>query len=140
MLIKNLTFFHQGLFHGIDNFINEASYMAMIGSTPGWAGKSVIIQGFGNVGLHTMRYLHRAGAKCIGILEYDGSIFNPEGMDPKELEEYKTNNGTIQGFPGASPYQGENLMFEKCDIFVPAAMEKVITKENAHKLNCKVSH
>lgn len=114
--------------------------MAMIGSTPGWAGKSVIIQGFGNVGLHTMRYLHRAGAKCIGILEYDGSIFNPEGMDPKELEEYKTNNGTIQGFPGASPYQGENLMFEKCDIFVPAAMEKVITKENAHKLNCKVSH
>ncbi|KAH9402834.1 glutamate dehydrogenase [Tyrophagus putrescentiae] len=128
----------RGLFHGIDNFINEASYMAMIGSTPGWAGKSVIIQGFGNVGLHTMRYLHRAGAKCIGILEYDGSIFNPEGMDPKELEEYKTNNGTIQGFPGASPYQGENLMFEKCDIFVPAAMEKVITKENAHKLNCKI--
>lgn len=113
--------------------------MAMIGSTPGWAGKSVIIQGFGNVGLHTMRYLHRAGAKVIGILEYDGSIYNADGMDPKELEEYKTNNGTIQGFPGAAPYEGENLMFEKCDIFVPAAMEKVITKENAHKINCKVS-
>ena len=112
--------------------------MAVIGCTPGWAGKSVIIQGFGNVGLHTMRYLHRAGAKCIGILEWDGSIFNPSGIDPKELEDYKMNNGTIVGFPGASPYEGESLMFEKCDIFVPAAMEKVISKDNADKLNCKV--
>lgn len=45
---------------------------------------------------------------------------------------------TIVGFPGAKPYQGENLMFEPCDIFVPAAIEKVITSENAGRIQAKV--
>uniref|UniRef100_G3ML80 glutamate dehydrogenase [NAD(P)(+)] n=2 Tax=Amblyomma TaxID=6942 RepID=G3ML80_AMBMU len=128
----------RGVFHGLDNFINEASFMSMIGTTPGWGGKTFIVQGLGNVGLHCTRYLTRAGARCIGIQEVDGSIFNPNGIDPKEIEEWKINNGTINGFPGAEPYQGENLIYEECDIFVPAALEKIITKENATKFKCKI--
>ncbi|KAL3197716.1 hypothetical protein MRX96_044779, partial [Rhipicephalus microplus] len=93
----------RGVFHGIDNFINEASFMSMIGTTPGWGGKTFIVQGLGN-----------------------------------EIEEWKINNGTINGFPGAEPYKGENLIYEDCDIFVPAALEKIITKNNASKFKCKI--
>uniref|UniRef100_A0A8C1VDS9 Glutamate dehydrogenase n=1 Tax=Cyprinus carpio TaxID=7962 RepID=A0A8C1VDS9_CYPCA len=119
----------RGVFHGIENFINEASYMSKLGLNPGFADKTFIIQGFGNVGLHSMRYLHRYGAKCVGIAEIDGSIWNPHGMDPKELEDYKLQHGTIVGFPNSQPYEG-NILEAECDILIPAAGEKQLTRKN----------
>uniref|UniRef100_A0A3Q2CE89 Glutamate dehydrogenase 1, mitochondrial n=1 Tax=Cyprinodon variegatus TaxID=28743 RepID=A0A3Q2CE89_CYPVA len=127
----------RGVFHGIENFINEASYMSQIGMCPGFKDKTYIIQGFGNVGLHTMRYLHRYGAKCVGIAEMDGSIWNPNGMDPKELEEYKLANGSIVGFPNSTPYEG-SILEADCDILIPAASEKQLTKSNAHRIKAKI--
>merc|ERR1711931_404260 len=85
-----------------------------------------------------MGYLTRAGATCVGIAEWDGSIRNPNGIDPKALEDWKIEHGTIVGFPGTDPYKGENLMFEDCDILVPAATEQVIHKGNANKIKAKI--
>uniref|UniRef100_A0A671YYK4 Glutamate dehydrogenase n=1 Tax=Sparus aurata TaxID=8175 RepID=A0A671YYK4_SPAAU len=127
----------RGVFHGIENFINEASYMSMVGLTPGFQDKTFIIQGFGNVGLHSMRYLHRFGAKCVGIAEIDGAIHNPDGIDPKQLEDYKLNNGTIVGFPGAKPYEG-NILEADCHILIPAAGEKQLTRNNASRIKAKI--
>jgi len=130
----------RGVYHGIEMFLNSAHYMSMVGIPPGFGNKTFIIQGFGNVGLHTMRYLHRAGARCIGIMEWDGSIFNPNGIDPRELEDYYLEKKTVVGFPKAQPYQGpeESLMYENCDIFIPAAIEKVITKYTAQNIKAKI--
>uniref|UniRef100_A0A8C3AIW8 Glutamate dehydrogenase n=1 Tax=Cyclopterus lumpus TaxID=8103 RepID=A0A8C3AIW8_CYCLU len=127
----------RGVFHGIENFINEASYMSMVGLTPGFQDKTFVIQGFGNVGLHSMRYLHRFGAKCVGIGEIDGAIYNPEGIDPKELEDYKLLNGTIVGFPGAKAYEG-SILEADCHILIPAAGEKQLTRVNAPRIKAKI--
>lgn len=128
----------RGVFHGIENFINSAMYMAMVGITPGFGDKSFIVQGFGNVGFHTTRYLDRAGSKFIGVIERDGSLYNPEGIDWKALEEWRDEHGTVVGFPGAEAIDGQELMFKECDIFIPAAVEGVITAEVAEKLKCKI--
>nr|XP_028585093.1 glutamate dehydrogenase 1, mitochondrial isoform X1 [Podarcis muralis] len=129
----------RGVFHGIENFINEASYMSLLGMTPGFGDKTFAIQGFGNVGLHSMRYLHRYGAKCVAIGEKDGAIWNPDGLDPKELEDYKLSgqHGSILTYPKAQPLDC-HILEADCDILIPAASEKQLTKANAHKVKAKI--
>lgn len=127
----------RGVYHGIDNFIKDEYYADLVGLTPGLKGKTFIVQGFGNVGLHTCRYLHRFGARCVGVIEWDGSIYNANGIDPKSLEDYKLENGTIKGFPEAQDTE-DDLMIAECDILIPAANERQITSKNAHLIKAKI--
>ncbi|MBI2682022.1 MAG: Glu/Leu/Phe/Val dehydrogenase [Acidobacteriales bacterium] len=98
----------------------------------------VIVQGFGNVGSHAAQLMANAGYKVIGIGEYDGGLFNKDGIDINALVEYKQRNNTIQGFPGAGKADNMELLEADCDILAPCATENVITSKNADRIKARI--
>jgi glutamate dehydrogenase (NAD(P)+) len=101
-------------------------------------GTRVIVQGFGNVGSNAAQLMARAGYKVIGIGEWDGGLYNKNGINVDELVEFRQRNGTITGFPGAEAYANEELLVTECDILAPCATENVITSKNAAKVKAKI--
>ena len=99
---------------------------------------TVIVQGFGNVGSNSAKLLWEKGYKVIGIGEYDGALFNPNGIDISELLEYRAKNGVIHGFPGADAADKDDLLTRKCDVLIPAATENVITSKNADRIKARI--
>src|SRR5690606_30244773 len=102
------------------------------GLTTGIAGKKVVIQGLGNVGFHAAKYFYEAGAILVGLIEYEGAISNPNGLDLYKVIEHRKSTGSILNFPGAEniPVSAHGLELE-CDILIPAALESVIHGGNA---------
>ncbi len=98
----------------------------------------VIIQGFGNVGSHAARLMFESGYNIVGIAEYDGGLYNKEGIDIEALWEYKQQNHTIHGFPGAEKYDSDELLITECDILIPAATENTITSKNAAGIRARI--
>ncbi|HUS19078.1 MAG TPA: Glu/Leu/Phe/Val dehydrogenase, partial [Terriglobales bacterium] len=94
-------------------------------------GTRVIVQGFGNVGSNAAQLMARAGYKVIGIGEWDGGLYNKNGINIDELVEYKQRNGTVTGFKGAESASTADLLVTDCDILAPCATENVITSKNA---------
>jgi glutamate dehydrogenase (NAD(P)+) len=101
-------------------------------------GTRVIVQGFGNVGSNAAQLMHEAGYKVIGIAEYDGGLFNKNGIDINKMVEYKQRNGTVVGFPGAEAADPKELLTTECEILAPCATENVITSKNADKIKAKI--
>jgi glutamate dehydrogenase (NAD(P)+) len=98
----------------------------------------VIVQGFGNVGSNAAQLMHQAGYKVIGIGEWDGGLYNKNGIDIDALVEYKQRNGSIHGFSGADKMATAELLISDCDILAPCAMENQITSKNVDKIKAKI--
>ncbi|KAM9226565.1 LOW QUALITY PROTEIN: glutamate dehydrogenase, mitochondrial-like [Leptosomus discolor] len=126
-----------GVLRGVGNYITNTDYMDCIGLSPGFPGKTFVLQGFGKVGLHTMKNLHECGSCCICVGETDRAIYNPRGTDPKELEDCEQGRGTIAGFPKAEPFDG-GILELPCDILIPDAIEKQLTRENAPQVQAEL--
>jgi glutamate dehydrogenase (NAD(P)+) len=98
----------------------------------------VVIQGFGNVGGMAAKLMSEAGFKIIAVIEWDGAVYNSQGLDIAALRRYRSENGTITGFRGGEEIDRDEAMFLKCDVLVPAATENAITSQNAEHIRCKV--
>ena len=93
--------------------------------------RSVVIQGFGNVGGMAAKLMSAVGFKIIAIVEYDGAVYNPNGLDIAALQQHRKETGSITGFPGGEDMDKTEAMFLECDVLIPAATENVITSQNA---------
>jgi glutamate dehydrogenase (NAD(P)+) len=98
----------------------------------------VIIQGFGNVGSNAAILMHNAGYKVVGIGEWDGGLYNANGIDIHALSEFRQKEGTIHGFKEAEKAATADLLTTECEILIPAATENVITSVNASKVQAKI--
>lgn len=98
----------------------------------------MVVQGFGNVGSNAARLMQERGYKIIGIAEYDGGLYNPNGIDVESLIEHRLRNGSVLGFRGAEPMPSAEVITMECEILIPAGTENVITSKNADKIRARI--
>jgi glutamate dehydrogenase (NAD(P)+) len=101
-------------------------------------GASVAIQGFGNAGALAAKLFAEKKARVIAISDSRGGVFNSRGIDPLKAMRYKERSGTVVGMPGTSRISNDELLAMKCDILIPAALENVITLNNADQIKAKI--
>lgn len=102
------------------------------------AKATVVVQGFGNAGSNTAKFLHEDGARIIAVSDSSGGVFNPHGIHPDAAIEYKAKTGRLTGLPDTEPISNEELLELTCDILVPAALENQITRRNADRIKAKI--
>ena len=129
----------RGVFIGLRELLEDKEEMAKINLKTGIKDKKVIIQGFGNVGFHTAYFLEAAGAKIIGICEYNGSIYNSDGLSPDSVKSWLKNGKNLSEYENCKFYDDPyHVFYEECDILVPAALEEVINEANMYKIKAKI--
>ncbi len=130
----------RGVAIAIRECVSVGEDMQKIGLTTGISGKKVIVQGLGNVGYHSAKFLSEFGATIVGLCEYDGAIYNEDGLDVEAVFQHRKTTGTILGYAGSkkefkNPMKG---LEQPCDILVPAALENQITIDNVKNIKAKI--
>ena len=98
----------------------------------------VVIQGFGNVGGMAAKLMSAIGFKIVCMIEYDGAVYNPKGLDIAALQKHRQETGSITGFPGGEDMDKDEALFLECEVLIPAATENVIHSGNAERIRCKI--
>ncbi len=101
-------------------------------------GATVAVQGYGNVGSISAYLLQGKGCKVIAASDSQGGIYNPHGFDARDVPRHKQETGSVVGYPDTEAITNAELLELECDVLVPAALEKVITEENADRVKAKI--
>ena len=101
-------------------------------------GARVAIQGFGNAGMHAATLMAERGYKIVAASDSRGGVANAKGLDVRGLVAHKTETGSVVGFGGGETMSNKDVLESDCDVLVPAALEKVITAENAPRIKAKI--
>ena len=119
----------RGVFYGLRECMRYEEDMKKIGLTKGIEGKTMVVQGLGNVGSNTALISQAEGnVKIIGVAESEGSIHGPDGINVEKLMAFRKETGSIIGFPGTKHIGDASAALElECDILVPAALDNQIT-------------
>jgi len=109
---------------------------AHLGLNLGQAG--AVVQGFGNAGYYSAKFLYEDGASVVGVSDSQGGIYNPKGLDPEAVLAHKQETSSVINYSDADTLTNAELLELPCDILVPAALEKQITGENAPRVKAKI--
>jgi glutamate dehydrogenase (NAD(P)+) len=123
----------RGVQYALREFFRDAEGVKKSGLSGTLDGKRVVVQGLGNVGYHAAKFLSEEdGCKIVAIIERDGGLYDPKGIDVEKVRAWIVKHGGISGYPDAEVQaDGAALLEAECDILVPAALEGVIHKGNA---------
>ncbi|GAA6163025.1 Glu/Leu/Phe/Val dehydrogenase [Pelagimonas sp. KU-00592-HH] len=130
----------RGVQYALREFFRDPRDMEKAKLTGSLDGKRIIVQGLGNVGYHAAKFLSEEdGALITGIIEWDGALFNENGLDVDAVRAWISKHGGVSGFPDAlHTAEGSAVLEEDCDILIPAALEGVINLTNADRIKASL--
>ncbi|XVJ52329.1 MAG: Glu/Leu/Phe/Val dehydrogenase [Vampirovibrio sp.] len=99
---------------------------------------TVAVQGFGNVGSITAKFLHQKGYKIVAITDVKGGIYDPSGIDVPKLQAYVREQGSVEGYQPGESLDLKAIFELEVDVLVPAAVANCITAENADRVRAKI--
>ncbi|CUH47672.1 Glu/Leu/Phe/Val family dehydrogenase [Ruegeria atlantica] len=126
----------RGIQYALREFFRHPEDMQKAGLSGKLDGKRVIVQGLGNVGYHAAKFLSEEdGSRIVGIIEWDGALYNPDGIDVESVRQWIVKHGGVSDYPDAThSAEGGAVLEEECDILIPAALEAVINLSNADRI------
>jgi glutamate dehydrogenase (NAD(P)+) len=130
----------RGVQYALQEFFRHSEDLAAAGLSGDLESKAIIVQGLGNVGYHAAKFLtEEDGARITGVIERDGAVQNRDGLDIEALKAWVAVHGGVKGFEGGSyTSDGASVLEAECDILIPAALEGVINRDNANRVQARL--